>query len=530
MSIAVDRHEHRARALNERGRLVAWVSLQQRLSALCDRLKHPDLKSAAAAASELCSIMHAASHPNPEPHLFYALDAEVEAYKTLTGGECMLQLVAGGVECGGVDTCRLCGVTCTCGATCVSDPTDTLEFRLVELLRRCTAKGIQTALFVQPSGKRKRGLEHTQHTALEDTLRALATHARAPGLKGSFHDLFHDLERNGPITQTQLGQMLVKLLRSDSFLSEEAWANAAICLREATSHVGPWQFWTNHHRSMASLLGWAPQWELFGEPTSRPGERPDLVTHRFRSIDFVPPDDDVLSAADERMITRLLQVARGWPSHGWLCNDAAADALGLLYAMHHTGNRAVRILTSPERDEQMYLMIRRQGRSVAGHGDPVAMESEWHQGDEEDDAEFQTRLSHIPRMLPTALGAPVYEVPDSDSEDDGDGDGDGDGDEARRGLPWDAHPPLLVSAEPLCGPTFECPICLESLCDPAQRHRLGGAKSLHCRCTGRTPYHEVCLRQHLLRSNSCPLCRVAPASTVRAFETPFYGAKKVQKR
>ena len=88
----------------------AWISLQQRLGALCDRLKHPDLKSAAAAASELCSIMHGASHPNPEPHLIYALDAEVAAYKTLAGSECMLQLVAGGVECGG-DICSWCGVT-----------------------------------------------------------------------------------------------------------------------------------------------------------------------------------------------------------------------------------------------------------------------------------------------------------------------------------------------------------------------------------------------------------------------------------
>ena len=333
-------------------------------------------------------------------------------------------------------------------------------------------------------------------TALEHTLRALAVRVRAPGLESE-----HDFDQHGPIIRTQLGKLLVALLRSESFLSDEAWAHAAILLWHTTDDIRPYSFWTDHHSSIAKLLGWAPRWEQFFIPIS--AARPRTGSFGFRSIDKIDPHDRLISAADRRMLARLLQIAKGWPRHGWLACEAAEDACGLLYAMEHTGNWAVRSLLHAQPDVHLTMVISQTGRRrsyEANHGNPLAIEASWCRDDGESDAAFQRRLS---TLHPANLG----------------GDYDDESDDYQPGLPWDAHPPLLVKTGPRFGPPFECGICFESLSDSFE---LGGARSLHCRCTTATPYHEVCLRKHLLRSNTCPLCRAAPASTPSAFRLPFH--------
>lgn len=139
------------------------------------------------------------------------------------------------------------------------------------------------------------------------------------------------------------------------------------------------------------------------------------------------------------------------------------------------------------------------------------MEAEWYQNDEESDEDYRQRLASIPPMLPSELGQALYTPPDSDNDDE---------EEERRGIAWADHPQLLVPADPYCdlSSPSECAICLESLTEPLQVHCKGKPKSLHCRCVAAsTLYHEVCLRNHLLRSNACPICRAAPASMSSAF-------------
>ena len=150
------------------------------------------------------------------------------------------------------------------------------------------------------------------------------------------------------------------------------------------------------------------------------------------------------------------------------------------------------------------------------------MESEWHQNDEESDDDYRQRLASIPPLLPSELGQSLYTPPDtsevySDNEEEEEEEG--------RGLAWADHPQLLVPADPYrkSSSPSECVICLESLTEPLQVHRKGKPKSLHCRCVAAsTLYHEVCLRNHLLRSNACPVCRAAPATTASAFHIPYH--------
>ena len=98
--------------------LHAYLELEQRINALCDKLLHPDLRIAGDAASELSSVMHAASHPNPAPHLYYALDEDVAAYVALAGEDGrghvreLLELshVASGETCGSFECSECRGV------------------------------------------------------------------------------------------------------------------------------------------------------------------------------------------------------------------------------------------------------------------------------------------------------------------------------------------------------------------------------------------------------------------------------------
>jgi hypothetical protein len=304
-----------------------------------------------------------------------------------------------------------------------------------------------------------------------------------------------------------MGKLLVALLRSESFLSDEAWAHTAILLWHMTDGVCPYYFWTNYHSSMAKLLGWVPRWEQFFIPNAA---RPRTGSFGFRSIDKIDPHDREISAADRRMLARLLQIAKGWPRHGWLACQAAEDGCGLLHAMEHTGNWAVRSLLHDQPDEHLTTVISRTGRRRSydfHHGNPLAVEASWCRDDGESDAEYQHRLHRLrlAGRLPSEMVFGDYDA-ESDEED-------------QPGLPWDAHPLLLVKTGPRSEPPFECGICFESLSDSFE---LGGARSLHCRCTTATPYHEVCLRKHLLRSNTCPLCRSAPAATPSAFRLPFH--------
>lgn len=500
----------------------ARSQLLRRLQDVCDRLLHPDLALAGAAASDLCCILYTIASLPTGPHVYYARNDEVAKYQAMDKDLTWMN-----------NWISRCGCFCTCTSTsplalhrcsCETN-TNTLEYRLVELLRRCTSSQGQSTLSL--GHKRKRDATRQSliakggfrcDEALTDALRALSMHARAPGLVPF---PIHNFERNGPISRTQLAQLLFDLLRAEKSLpSDEAWANAAICLMHTFSDVRPViSVWTDHPRSVASLLGWPPRWQTTVERVVDPLGGDEVRRVRFCAVD--EGDDHPLSVPDERMITRLLHVARGWPRLGWLHREAADAALGLLWILQNAGPWQARNLIC--RDERLLGRIMRDGRRQAcvgsGLGDPVQMESEWHQDDEESDEEFQQRLAAIPPMLPSELGQSVYTPPTSAADED-----DSDDEKEAEGLAWEDHPPLLVAGDPSYGE--ECPICLEDLTEPKQIHLKGRAKSLHCRCVGkRTLYHEVCLRTHLLRSNACPRCRAAPATTAWAFQIPYHASQ-----
>ena len=492
--------------------------LIRRLHGVRDRLLHPDLAIAAAAASELCCILYTVLSPPTGLHVYYSLDDEVAEYKTLTGGSENLGWL--------ITCCHSC--TCTWSHWCSCERTaNSLEYRLIELLRRCTSSQGQLTLTLGQSHKRKRDVvqrvdassDSFCKSALNDTLRAMSIFARVPT------EMRHsslNIERKGPIDQAQLAQKLFGLLRSDRWLhSDETWANVAVCLMKTFQAVSPIiSVWTDHPRSVATLLGWAPRWTTKVErvrPLGNPLGGGEANRVRFCAVD--EEEDRPLSAADELMVTRLLHVSRGWPRLGWLHHEAADNALGLLWILHSAGPWEVRNLIC--RDTQLLCRILRQGRRRAlrfGLGDPVQMDEEWYQFDNESDADYQQRIAAIPSMLPSQIGQSLHTAPWSEDED---GSGEEDEQEAG-GLAWADHPPLLVPGDP-SSPSEECSICLESLTELEQVHRNGRPKSLHCRCVGaRTLYHEVCLRQHLVRSNTCPLCRATPATTPSAFWIPYH--------
>ena len=347
----------------------ARSALECRFRSVCDRLLHPDLALAGAAASELCCILYTIASPCTGPHLYYACDNEIAEYKT-SYGSCEWLITC----------CHFC--TCTWSHWCSCETrTNTLEYRLVELLRRCTASQGQTMLSFGHHRKRKRDARQDLDgsadsfctDALNHAVRALAMHARAPNLVGSYHDF----ERNGPISKRQLVQTLFGLLRSERLLqSDEAWANVAICLMETFWGVKPViSVWTDHPRSVSTLLGWPPRWQTKVEVVVDPLGRGEANRIRFCSVDDVK-DDDTVSPEDERMISRLLHVARGWPRLGWLHQEAGNDAIGLLWILQQAGPWGVRNLIC--RDEQMLGRILQQGRRRAVHcglGDPVQVSS-----------------------------------------------------------------------------------------------------------------------------------------------------------
>ena len=140
------------------------------------------------------------------------------------------------------------------------------------------------------------------------------------------------------------------------------------------------------------------------------------------------------------------------------------------------------------------------------------------------------RIGLVGGLVPPVADAVEVEGDDDGDEEGEDGEEEGDGDVAalaaeeeedhvqQRGLAWHRHAPILVRAATE-NPGQECAICFESLDSARLRHRRGEPYRLHCRCTtDAAPYHELCLRQHLVERNTCPRCRAEPATVANAHQ------------
>ena len=163
-----------------------------------------------------------------------------------------------------------------------------------------------------------------------------------------------------------------------------------------------------------------------------------LHTFRFRRDDDTP-DDHELCEADERMLRRLLQVAKGWPRHGWLCGEAESCALRLLWTMQNAGQWGVRIYLS--HDEAMFAKIQYKGRRGAlrcGFGDPIEMDSVWYQDDDESGEEYQERLGQM-RPRPSVLAQALLEGEETEEEEEEDDDDDEDDEEKLEPAEWVAE-------------------------------------------------------------------------------------------
>jgi len=79
-----------------------------------------------------------------------------------------------------------------------------------------------------------------------------------------------------------------------------------------------------------------------------------------------------------------------------------------------------------------------------------------------------------------------------------------------KGYAWFEHDQyLLKEVVVICNNDDQCAICLELLTQHSELYSKGQPVRLDCDCR-KFRFHELCLRNHLLNSKSCPMCRGVP--------------------
>ena len=549
-------------ALEDAERLEAKITA--RFHKICAGLEHPDLKRAAAAATNLSCFLYSCSPTTDlyDFHPYYVLDPDIVEYRKnpkrttstfyidrhmysndyckepesrfLTRSEWLLQLIATprAVDDRSVD---------------FEEPLLYLVIRALEdALRHAEGRG-QLGLFAEGRGtqlrvRRKRKRDDEEEHANVCLLPVAPSGAILPAVRAAaflFTTMTDSWEHCDAVCRSdkddewfeldhdEILAVAIRLLRAPdapAFRDDEVWACAACCLF-ANLYFDLESLHGNRRRNCREMLRKALGWPRSPYTRFAEHEAPIGSTHvagawqapmeaRARA-EF---DSYVLTPADRRLLDRLFHVANGWPRLGLNHKEARTSSLALLK-----------------------LMLEFAPSSVANHicrpmvADRRLLEDVNHIGADEVD----WRIGPNPDVPEGVFVVPEFahedEIPHDDDEDDEDEEGEegeeeGDGDVAalaaeeeedhvqQRGLAWHRHAPILVRATTE-NPGQECAICFESLDSARLRHRRGEPYRLHCRCTtDAAPYHELCLRQHLVERNTCPRCRAEPATVANAHQ------------
>ena len=515
-------------ALENAERLEAKITA--RFHKICAGLEHPNLKRAAAAATNLSCFLYSCCPTTDlyDFHPYYVLDPDIVEYRKnpkrttstfyidhhaysnepesrfLTRSEWLLQLIATprAVDDRSVD---------------FEEPLLNLVIRALDEALRHAEGHSQLGLFPEGRGtqlrvRRKRKRDDEEEHANVCLLPVAPSGAILPAVRAAaflFTTMTDSIEYCDAVSRSnqddewfelehdEILAVAIRLLRAPdapAFRDDEVWACAACCL--FANLYFDLEEYGNKRRNCRELLRKALGW-----PHGMAGGG-----HLWENF--------VLTPADKRLLDRLLHVANGWPRLGLNHKEARTSSLALLKLISEFSPHAVDAYL--ERDKTDL------GRALLDEVKHIgAEEVSWRIG---------------PDVVPPIVDAVEVEGGDEgdeegeEGEEEGDGDGDGDGDVAalaaeeeedhvqQRGLAWHRHAPILVRATTE-NPGQECAICFESLDSARLRHRRGEPYRLHCRCTtDAAPYHELCLRQHLVERNTCPRCRAEPATVANAHQ------------